>query len=287
MAGGCGGHGFRRALGHHATVVDQSILGGQTKTAFVAEWGTLGSGALPTEPATEQPAGEPAKGTGKLGKLELGDHGQELLDGDLHLQSGQVHPEALVGAGAEGHVQRGRPIDVEFVGSIEVLGVAVRGTGGHSDCVALVDRAAADLGVDRRNAAHRGDRRLPAQGLLDHRRNERRVGGDELGGHVVSGHVDGKARILSITPDGDSMRFAFEAPEHLALYIAPKGSVALDGTSLTVNEVDGDTFGVNIIPHTQAVTTWGRVKVGDLVNLEVDTMARYVARLNEGQWRAA
>jgi riboflavin synthase len=111
--------------------------------------------------------------------------------------------------------------------------------------------------------------------------------GDEIGGHIVSGHVDGVAEVLSISPDGDSLRFRFRAPKELAKFIAPKGSIALDGTSLTVNEVEGDMFGVNIIPHTQAVTTWGQIKPGAIVNLEVDTMARYVARLNEGQWRAA
>jgi len=105
--------------------------------------------------------------------------------------------------------------------------------------------------------------------------------GDELGGHIVTGHVDGVARILDIQPDGDSRRFTFEAPEHLALYIAPKGSVALDGTSLTVNEVAGNRFGVNIIPHTLTVTTWGAKTAGQLVNLEVDIFARYVARLME------
>jgi len=105
--------------------------------------------------------------------------------------------------------------------------------------------------------------------------------GDELGGHIVSGHVDGRARILDITPDGESQRFLFEAPEHLSIYIAPKGSVALDGTSLTVNEVAGTRFGVNLIPHTLTRTTWGRKKPGDEVNLEVDLFARYVARLME------
>jgi riboflavin synthase len=105
--------------------------------------------------------------------------------------------------------------------------------------------------------------------------------GDELGGHIVSGHVDGLAEIVSITPEGDSLRFVFRVPDTLARYIAPKGSVALDGTSLTVNEVDGATFGVNIIPHTRAVTTWGHAKTGDLVNVEIDMLARYVARLSE------
>lgn len=105
--------------------------------------------------------------------------------------------------------------------------------------------------------------------------------GDELGGHIVSGHVDGIAKIVSITQDGESRRFLLEAPEHLARYIAPKGSVALDGTSLTVNEVAGSRFGVNLIPHSLTVTTWGAKSQGDTVNLEVDVFARYVARLME------
>jgi riboflavin synthase len=105
--------------------------------------------------------------------------------------------------------------------------------------------------------------------------------GDEFGGHVVSGHVDGVARILSIEADGDSRRFRFEVPQELARFIAAKGSVALDGTSLTVNETDSRTFGVNLIPHTLTQTTWGRKTPGDLVNLEVDVFARYVARMME------
>lgn len=107
--------------------------------------------------------------------------------------------------------------------------------------------------------------------------------GDELGGHIVSGHVDGLAEIVGREPEGASVRFTFRAPAALARYIAPKGSVALNGTSLTVNEVAGTDFGVNIIPHTQAVTTWGTAAVGDRVNLEIDTLARYVARLAEWQ----
>lgn len=105
--------------------------------------------------------------------------------------------------------------------------------------------------------------------------------GDELGGHIVSGHVDGLGEILSITPEGDSMRFRFKAPDDIARFIAQKGSVTLDGTSLTVNEVEGNIFGVNIIPHTQAVTTWGHARAGDAVNIEIDMLARYVARLAE------
>jgi riboflavin synthase len=105
--------------------------------------------------------------------------------------------------------------------------------------------------------------------------------GDELGGHIVSGHVDGLAEVVGMREEGGSLRVTFRAPEALARFIAPKGSVALNGTSLTVNEVAGAEFGVNFIPHTRSVTTWGEVAVGDRVNLEVDTMARYVARLRE------
>ncbi|MEP0961257.1 MAG: riboflavin synthase [Roseobacter sp.] len=105
--------------------------------------------------------------------------------------------------------------------------------------------------------------------------------GDELGGHIVSGHVDGVARVVSILDEGDSTRVTLRAPEALARFIAPKGSVSLNGTSLTVNEVDGTDFGINFIPHTKQVTTWGQVKVADAVNLEIDTLARYVARLAE------
>ena len=105
--------------------------------------------------------------------------------------------------------------------------------------------------------------------------------GDEIGGHIVSGHVDGLARVVSITPENGSTRFVFEVPPALAPYVAPKGSVALNGVSLTVNEVAGGRFGVNIIPHTQSVTTFGGYAVGSLVNMEIDMLARYVARLLE------
>lgn len=105
--------------------------------------------------------------------------------------------------------------------------------------------------------------------------------GDELGGHIVSGHVDGVAEIISITEEGDSHRFKFRAPQELKKFIAPKGSVTLNGISLTVNEVEDDVFGINIIPHTMEVTNLGVSKVGDRVNLEIDMLARYVARLLE------
>jgi riboflavin synthase len=103
--------------------------------------------------------------------------------------------------------------------------------------------------------------------------------GDELGGHLVSGHVDGLAEIVAREDLGETTRFTFAAPTTLSRFIAPKGSVALDGTSLTVNGVDGDRFDCLLIPHTLKVTTWGGRTVGDRVNLEVDTIARYVARM--------
>lgn len=103
--------------------------------------------------------------------------------------------------------------------------------------------------------------------------------GDELGGHIVAGHVDGVAEITRIASEGESKRITFAAPKDLLRFIAPKGSVALDGVSLTVNEVARDTFGVNIIPHTLKVTTFGSAKKGSKLNLEVDLLARYVARL--------
>ena len=107
--------------------------------------------------------------------------------------------------------------------------------------------------------------------------------GDELGGHIVSGHVDGIAVVSSIVDEGDSTRFTFEAPMELARFIAPKGSVALNGTSLTVNEVKENAFGINLVPHTKKVTSWNKTQVVDPINLEIDTLARYVARLAEYQ----
>lgn len=103
--------------------------------------------------------------------------------------------------------------------------------------------------------------------------------GDELGGHMVAGHVDGMARVVSVDAEGEAVRFQLEAPQELARFIAPKGSVALDGTSLTVNAVDDNRFDVLLIKHSLEVTTWGSRKTGDLINIEIDQMARYAARL--------
>ncbi|MFC3078227.1 riboflavin synthase [Phenylobacterium terrae] len=105
--------------------------------------------------------------------------------------------------------------------------------------------------------------------------------GDELGGHIVSGHVDGVGEVISIEPEGGSHRVRIRAPRPLHRFIAPKGSITVDGVSLTVNEVEDDVFGVNIIPHTWDVTTIGQLKVGSTVNLEIDMLARYLARWRE------
>ena len=105
--------------------------------------------------------------------------------------------------------------------------------------------------------------------------------GDELGGHIVSGHVDGLGRVVSVTPEGGSHRIDIEAPAPLHRYIAAKGSITVDGVSLTVNAVEGQVFGLNIIPHTWQATTLGGLKAGDAVNLEIDMLARYLARWQE------
>jgi riboflavin synthase len=109
--------------------------------------------------------------------------------------------------------------------------------------------------------------------------------GDELGGHMVAGHVDGVGEIVERRPDGASLRFRLRAPSELARFIASKGSIAVDGVSLTVNEVDGAAFGVNIIPVTQQETNFGSLAPGDRVNLEIDLLARYLARLMEAERR--
>ncbi|MDJ0388199.1 riboflavin synthase [Roseomonas sp. E05] len=105
--------------------------------------------------------------------------------------------------------------------------------------------------------------------------------GDEMGGHVVSGHVDGVAEVLSATPENGSLRMLFQLPIGLAPFVAPKGSITIEGVSLTVNEVEGASFGVNLIPHTAAVTTLGELRPGQQVNVEIDMLARYVARLRQ------
>jgi riboflavin synthase len=152
-------------------------------------------------------------------------------------------------------------------------------------CLTVVDRGAeggagwfaVDVSAESLDKTRLGDWR---EGTRVNLERSLRLG-DEMGGHIVSGHVDGTARLVGLAAEGDSLRLTFEAPEALARFVAPKGSVALNGTSLTVNEVEGARFGVNLIPHTREVTTWGQAAEGDRVNLEIDMLARYVARLRD------
>lgn len=161
-------------------------------------------------------------------------------------------------------------------------------------CLTVVDKAqacdggpnwfAADVSAETLSRTTLGEWRIGAPVNLE---RALRLG-DELGGHLLSGHVDGVAEITERRPDGNSQRFAFAVPASLAPFIAPKGSVALDGVSLTVNEVvegaDGACgFGVNIIPHTAATTTFGQLDVGQRVNLEIDLLARYLHRFLENR----
>lgn len=141
-------------------------------------------------------------------------------------------------------------------------------------CVFAVDAAAETLRLTKAGAWQPGTRLNLERSLK---------AGDELGGHIVSGHVDGLAEVLSRDDYIDQAKFVLRAPKEIARFIAAKGSVALDGVSLTVNEVSGDDFSVHIIPHTLAVTTFGAVKAGDRLNLEIDVMARYAARLMQAQ----
>jgi riboflavin synthase len=146
-------------------------------------------------------------------------------------------------------------------------------------CLTVVEKAAGCFAVD---ASHETLAKTTLSGWKAGRRVnlERALKvGDELGGHIVLGHVDGIAEVTGLREEGGSRRITFTAPRDLAKFIAPKGSVTLDGVSLTVNEVAGEAFGVNIIPHTLAVTTLGELAVGGRANMEIDTVARYVARI--------
>ncbi len=166
------------------------------------------------------------------------------------------------------------PASLDIGASVAINGVCLtvvdRRMGSHGGAVFEVDASAETLAVSTAGGWSVGTRVNLERALR---------AGDELGGHLVSGHVDGIANVVGREDAGGVARFTFAAPEALARFIAPKGSVALDGTSLTVNGVVGDRFDCMIIPHTLKVTTWGARAAGDRVNIEVDTVARYVARL--------
>jgi riboflavin synthase len=165
--------------------------------------------------------------------------------------------------------------DVALGDSICVCGV----------CLTVVELAAAsfaaDVSVETLSCTTLGSLRSGARVNLE---KSLRLA-DRLGGHLVSGHVDGVGRVVSIESDARSQRWRFEVPAALSRYIAAKGSVCIDGVSLTVNDVDGANFGVNLIPHTIAMTTFQDKRAGDGVNIEVDLVARYIERLNGGDAR--
>jgi riboflavin synthase len=184
------------------------------------------------------------------------------------------HGSAKRVAIACGYPQDSIPIGASIANDGICLTVTTLAARGNRDTVFTVD--ASSETIDRTTlGAWQPGRRVNLERAL-------RIG-DELGGHIVSGHVDGVAEILAREDRDGTARFTFRAPRAMAKFIAEKGSVALDGTSLTVNRVEGDTFSVMMIPHTLAVTTFGTAKPGDRVNLEVDTMARYAARLADAR----
>lgn len=149
----------------------------------------------------------------------------------------------------------------------------------HGACLTVVDKGPGWFAVDvSQETLDRTAIGALGEGARINLERSLRVG-DELGGHIVTGHVDGLSKILSIEPVGDSRHFTFALPADLAGFVAEKGSVTLNGASLTVNAVGADSFDINIIPHTQERTTFGEMSVGDPVNMEIDILARYVARL--------
>ncbi len=169
------------------------------------------------------------------------------------------------------------------VGDFEIAGVAVGDSVSVSGvCLTVVGIAGTQLAFDVSNETlSRTTLGALGQGGAVNLEKALRLA-DRLDGHLVSGHVDGVGRVVAVEPDARSQRWTFEVPPELAKYIAEKGSVCIDGTSLTVNETDAARFGVNLIPHTIEATTFKYKRVGDAVNIEVDLIARYVERLLRG-----
>ena len=175
---------------------------------------------------------------------------------------------------------RDRRFEIET--SYDLATVAIGASISHAGCcLTVVDKAAGAYAVEVSNETL-GATTLSAwkEGAPVNLERAARAG-DELGGHIVSGHVDGVGEVISVASEGGSHRLRVRAPRPLHRYIASKGCIAMDGVSLTVNEVEDDVFGVNIIPHTWEVTALGRLQAGDKVNLEIDLIARYVARWRE------
>ncbi len=192
---------------------------------------------------------------------------------------GTVREVVPVGQGRDARFVIGVPHEGEWAGIAAVkLGASIACSG---CCLTVIERgddwfavevSAETLGLTTL-AAWKPGTKINLEGSLKL--------GDELGGHLVSGHVDGLATVIAVTPENGSTRWRFELPVALAKFVAAKGSIAINGVSLTVNEVDGTQFGVNIIPHTAQHTNFSSLAVGDKVNIEIDMLARYVARLRE------
>jgi riboflavin synthase len=193
---------------------------------------------------------------------------------------GTVSEVQPIGAGADMRLRITVPQDKDAWAGLPgvILGASINCSG---CCLTVVDKDAASFAVDV-------SAETLSKTVLGRWRSGTRINleralkmGDELGGHIVSGHVDGLGEVVAMTPENGSRRWTFRVPAPLARFVASKGSIAVNGVSLTVNEVEGDVFGVNIIPHTAEETTFGTLAVGDAVNLEIDMLARYVARLTE------
>ena len=181
-----------------------------------------------------------------------------------------------IGQGKDMRLAIGAPM--QFFAESVALGASIACSG---CCLTVVDSGPDWFAVDV-SAETLAHTRLGAWSVGSRVNLERSLRlGDELGGHIVSGHVDGVGRTISATPENGSTRWRFQVAKDLARFIAAKGSVAVDGVSLTVNDVTEDTFGVNVIPHTASVTGFGTLAPGDAVNIEIDMLARYVARLAE------
>jgi riboflavin synthase len=175
-----------------------------------------------------------------------------------------------------------RDVRMEIETNFDVASIDMGASIAHAGCcLTVVDKGegwfAVEVSGETRAMSTLGDW---SEGQRINLERPARVG-DELGGHIVSGHVDGVGEVVSIEPEGGSHRIQIRAPRPLHRFIAPKGSITVDGVSLTVNEVEDDVFGINVIPHTWDVTTIGQLKVGSKVNLEIDMLARYLARWRE------
>ncbi len=189
---------------------------------------------------------------------------------------GRVRSVTVTGTGAD--EGEGRRFEIET--SLDLSDLEIGASIAHAGaCMTVVDRGDDWYAIEV-SAESLSKTTLGSWAVGDRINLERAMRlGDELGGHMVGGHVDGVGEVTGREAEGDSVRFKFRTPDNLAKYLAPKGSITIDGVSLTVNEVEGSEFGINVIPHTQEVTTIGTLKVGDKVNLEIDMLARYVARL--------